>query len=168
MKRLVILLFLTIVNIHLRVHAIEYSTNGLLVSQSDYSYSFTTTEMRRAENALVESYEMVGWDTMWPSYEKDGSTTKKFGDFRTYIDNAFQSIDKLQSRLQGRSLWIDYYVKRDGSIICKAIKTYEYDLLNYASDEMIKQMIKVLCEYKFKEASVKENYCLHLHTVVSF
>ena len=38
--------------------------------------------------------------------------------------------------------------------ICKAIKTYEYDLLNYASTDMVKQMIKVLCEYKFKEAFV--------------
>ena len=85
MKRLVILLFLTIVNIHLRVHAIEYGTNGILVSQSDYSYSFTTTEMKVAEKALVESYEMVEWDTMWPSYEKDGSTTEKLGDFRTSL-----------------------------------------------------------------------------------
>ena len=59
MKRIVILLFLTIVNIHLRIYAIEYVTDGLVVNQSDNTYSFTTTEMKQAEKALVESFEMV-------------------------------------------------------------------------------------------------------------
>ena len=168
MKRLVILLILTIVNIYLRAYGTEYVTDGLLVSQSDNSYSFTTTEMRQAENTLVKSYEMVDWDTMWSDYGKDRSTVRKLEDFRSYIDTAFQGIDNLPSRLKGRGLWLDYYVKRDGGIICKAIRTYEYDLLKYVSTDMIKQMINVLCEYKFKESSVTEDYCLHLHCVARF
>lgn len=169
MEKLRYIILITVFAIGCKAYGVNYVTDGVVVNiMDDYTYNYTTSEMKLLEDTLVKSYEMVEWDTMWPSCKKDGSTIKKLGDFKTYIHDTFNGIDKLSARLSGKRLWLDYYVKQDGSIVCKAIRTYEYDLLKYASTDMIKQMIKLLCEYKFKEASVKNKYCLHLHTIVHF
>lgn len=145
----------------------NYMKDGVVIKQSESTRIYTTEEMIHLEDILLKVYRIVDWDVMWPSYKEDGSTMKKLADFRDYLNYEFGRIDGFHARMKGKSINVDFYVKQDGSVVCQSIKTYDYDLLKYTSPYAIKSMIKKVCEYKFKEASVRNKYCLYLHAVVN-
>lgn len=130
-------------------------------------YEYNTVDADKIVRMLRNDAEHTVYDILFPEGTKREGATKQVVSFRDSILSVLCNISEISKPLSGKRIMVFFYIKADGTTICRNIVNRER-LLDFLSTDAMKQMINIINSYKFKASNVKGNYYLDGMVVLQF
>jgi len=132
-------------------------------------YLYTTVESRDSVRVLLETHEPTTYELLFPKLPDSANENKRLQDFRESLYASFCRIGNVEQELAGKRLALLFYIKSDGSVVCRHVGLTSLEKLpDYISSNEIRQMVDVINTYRFKPSEITRKHYMFSGVVIQF